>query len=71
MTAVDYVDILGNRTLFLNNNAVSQENNAPIHTAGTVHSWFEDHEDDLQDLPWPSQSPYLNIIAPLWSVLEA
>jgi hypothetical protein len=39
-------------------------------TAGTVQSWFEEHEGELQHLPWPAQSPDLNITEPLWSVLE-
>jgi hypothetical protein len=39
------------QTLFLNNGAVFQYNNAPIQTAGTVQSWFEEHEDELQHLP--------------------
>jgi hypothetical protein len=39
-------------------------------TAGTVQSWFEEHEGELQHLPWPAQSPDLNITGPLWSVLE-
>jgi hypothetical protein len=34
----------------------------PIHTAGTVQSWFEEHECELQLLSWPAQSPDLNII---------
>jgi hypothetical protein len=42
----------------------------PIHTAGNVQSWFEEHEGKLQHLPWPAQSPDLNITEPLWSVLE-
>jgi hypothetical protein len=40
------------------------------HTAGTVQSWFEEHEGELQYLPWPARSPDLNITEPLWSVLE-
>jgi hypothetical protein len=39
-----------------------------IHTAGTVQSWFEEHEDEVQHLPWPAQSPDLNITEPVWSV---
>jgi hypothetical protein len=49
------------QTLFLNNDAVFQDNNAPIHTAGTVQSWFEEHEGELHHLPWSSQYPDLNI----------
>jgi hypothetical protein len=76
ITAREYVDRLGNQvnpiiqTLLPNNNAVFQENNATIHIAGTVQSWFEEHEGELHHLTWPPQSPYLNIIKPLWSVFE-
>jgi hypothetical protein len=72
----EYVDSLGNQvhpmiqTLFPNNDAVFQEDSAPIHTAGTVQSWFEKHEGELQHLLWPAQSPDLNIIEALPSVLE-
>jgi hypothetical protein len=59
------------RRYFLpNNDAVFQDDHTPIHTAGTVQSWFEEHEGELQHLPWPARSPDLNIIEPLWSVLE-
>jgi hypothetical protein len=58
------------QTLFPNNDAVFQDDNAPIHTAGTVQSWFEEHQGERQHLPWPVQSPDLNITEPLWSVLE-
>jgi hypothetical protein len=76
ITAREYVDRLGNQvhpmiwTLFPNSGAVFQENNAPIHTAGSIQSWFEEHEGELQHLPWPVQSLDLNVIEPLWSVLE-
>jgi hypothetical protein len=43
ITAREYVDRLGNQvypmiqTLFLNNDAVIQEADVPIHIAGTIH----------------------------------
>jgi hypothetical protein len=76
ITAREYVDRLGNQvqpmiqTLFPNKDAVFQGDNAPIHTAETVQSWFEEHEGELRHLPWPEQSPHLNSTEPLWSVLE-
>jgi hypothetical protein len=70
------VDSLGNlvhsrlQTLLPNNDAVFQDDSAPIHTAGTVQLWFEEHVGELQHLSWPVQSPHLNIVKPLWSVFE-
>jgi hypothetical protein len=34
--------------------AVFQDDKATIRTAGTVLSWFEEHEDELQHFPWPT-----------------
>jgi hypothetical protein len=34
--------------LFPNNDAVFKDDNAPIHTAETVQSWFEEHEGEPQ-----------------------
>jgi hypothetical protein len=57
ITARGYVDRLGNQvhsmihTLFPNNVAIFQDDNVPIHTAGTVQSWFEEHAGELQHLP--------------------
>jgi hypothetical protein len=39
-------------TLFPNKYADFQDENAPIYTAGTVQSWLEGHEGELQHLPW-------------------
>jgi hypothetical protein len=58
------------QTLFPNNDAVFKDDNAPIHTAGSVQSWFEEYEGELQHPPWVAQSQDLNITEPLWSVLE-
>jgi len=35
-----------------------------------VRYWCKEHEDALQHLSWPAKLPDLNIIGPLWSVLE-
>jgi hypothetical protein len=76
ITAREYVDRLCNQVhpilqmLFPNNDAVFQDDNTPIHTAGTVQSWFEEHEGELQHVLWPAQSPNLNITEPLWSLME-
>jgi hypothetical protein len=75
ITARDYVYNLGNQMntiiqTFPNKDTVFQDENAPIHTARTVQSPFEEHEGGLQFLPWPAQSPDLNITEPLRSVLE-
>jgi hypothetical protein len=43
------------QTLFPNNGAVFQDVTALIHAAGNVQSWFEEHDGELQHLPWPAQ----------------
>jgi hypothetical protein len=35
------------QTLFPNSDAVLQHDNAPVHTAGTVQSWFDEREGEL------------------------
>jgi hypothetical protein len=41
------------QTLFPND-AVFLNDDAPIHIAGTVDPWFEEHEGELQYLLWPA-----------------
>jgi hypothetical protein len=58
ITAKEYVDRLSKQvhrtihTLFPYNDAVSQDDNAHIYTAGTVQTWFEDHASELRHFPW-------------------
>ena len=44
---------------FADNDTVFQDNSSAIHTASSIQSWFEKHEDVLRHLRWPAQSPDL------------
>ena len=44
---------------------IFQGDNLPIHTARSVQSRLEEHDDAFQHLPWTAQSPDINIIKPL------
>lgn len=41
-------------------NYIFQQDNAPVHNARTIKSWFQDH--NIETLSWPALSPDLNII---------
>ena len=47
--------------MFRKNDAICHDENSPIHTPESAQSWFEEHDDALQHLPRPAQSPHLSI----------
>jgi len=44
------------QVLLPNNDAIFEDDDSPIQAARSVQSWFEEHEDALQHLPWPAQT---------------
>lgn len=73
MTAKRYVDIL--KTCLIQNKnkstikrMVFQQDNASSHTAKLTRAFFS--EIGLTVLPWPANSPDLNPVENIWSVLK-
>ena len=40
--------------------AIGDPTMAPIHRAGVVTQWFDEHDTNVIHMSWPSQSPDLN-----------
>ncbi|GFX45361.1 hypothetical protein TNCV_1026211 [Trichonephila clavipes] len=49
--------------IFLNDNAPKIQRDLSNHG-------FDEHEDEVELLPWPAHPPELNIIESLWFILE-
>ncbi|CAL1264757.1 unnamed protein product [Larinioides sclopetarius] len=47
-----------------------QQNNAPPHKSTVANEWFEKHPPEFRSIPWPSNSPDLDIIKHIWHVLQ-
>ncbi|GFV34568.1 transposable element Tcb1 transposase [Trichonephila clavipes] len=68
MDQYKYVSVLADhmRIVFPQDNGIHHQDNMKCHTAGNVHSWFEEHQDEFTVLPCPAKSPNLIPIENLW-----
>lgn len=71
-----YVDILENvfipqvRGIFGEEPINFIQDQSPIHTARSVKTWFDEHQQDITLINLPPKSPDLNIIENAWSLLK-
>jgi len=53
---------------FVNKPWIFQEDNSPCHVSIRANAWKKDN--GIVTLPWPAQSPYINIIENVWKILK-
>ena len=76
MKNIDYIEILDQILLDSIGNMLGdamipfifQYDNAPVHTAPNVQTWLDEH--DVQVIQLPAQSPDLNVIENVGSMLQ-
>ncbi|GBM81412.1 hypothetical protein AVEN_250806-1 [Araneus ventricosus] len=57
-------------TVYPANNDVFQLDNATYHVSKIVRAWLEEHDEELQLLPWPQNSTDFNPCENMWKYLD-